>query len=244
MKRLLLVLLLTAVKLCAQQDSSIAIPLIGINLGGQLPFGDLSQRFGPNLKAGGAFLYKTRANWLVGAESGYFFGRNIKENPLNHLKNADGFVIDNEGYPADVRVTERGFTIHAQFGKLFVNKSDGANSGLMITLGAGYMRHKINIYDAQQKVAAVRGNLKKGLDHLTAGWSSSLFLGYLHLGDNQLLNYYAGLELYQGFTKSLRGVNYNTGTPDTQLRLDILAGIRFGWILPLYKRSPNTIYYN
>lgn len=244
MKRMLLLLCILSTQLKCQIDSAMAVPLIGINLAGQLPYGDLAQRFGANLKTGGSILYKTKSNWLFGADAGYFFGRNVKEDVLGQLLNDENFLIDNEGYPADVRVTERGLTVHAQVGRLFPLKNDGPNSGILLCLGSGYMQHKINLYDAQQKVAAIRGELEKGYDLLSAGWSNSLFLGYMHLGENQLLNYYVGFELYQGFTKNVRGINFATGMADTKNRFDLLAGLRLGWILPLYHRTPNNLYYN
>jgi hypothetical protein len=31
--------------------------------------------------------------------------------------------------------------------------------------------------------------------------------------------------------------------PDKTKRFDLLSGFRIGWILPLYKRTPETYYY-
>ena len=105
------------------------------------------------------------------------------------------------------------------------------------------MQHKINLYDAQQKIAALKGSLKKGYDHLTGGLSSSQFIGYLHLSENRILNYYAGFEFYQIYSQSIRKLNYDTGSADLNRRLDLLSGFRFGWILPLYERKPNDSYF-
>lgn len=242
--RLALFFLFISAFVKAQVDSAIALPLIGIHVGGQTPGGDLSQRFGPNLNAGGAFMYKTRKNWLVGIEGNYMFGRNVKEDVLKQLKTENGSIIDNEGYPADIRITERGIGVHVWGGRVFQFLSANPNSGLMFMVGGGYLQHKINLYDAQQKIAAVKGDLKTGYDRLTNGFSTSQFLGYLFLSENRMLNFYFGFEAYQGFTKSVRKLNYDTGLPDTKKRLDLLYGFRFGWILPLYKKKPNEYYYN
>lgn len=243
-KTILLFFLVTMGFLQAQIDSAITIPLLGVHFGGQLPFEDMADRFGPNLTAGGAFMLKTKKKWVVGVESNYFFGRNVKEDVLAQLKNPDGFMLDNEGYPADVRVTERGLGIHLFGGRVFKLASTNPNSGLMITIGAGYMQHKIKLYDAQQKIAAIKGRLGYGFDRLSSGLSLSQFIGYLFLSENKLLNFYAGFEFYEGFTKSVRKLNYDTGLPDTKQRLDVLTGFRVGWILPLYKKKPNEFYYN
>lgn len=228
----------------AQIDSAMAIPLVGIHLGGMIPSADMAKRFGPNLSAGGSFMYKTRRNWIFGADFTFMFGRNVKEDVLKQLKNDDGFVTDNEGYPADIRVTERCIGLRVVGGRVFRVLSPNPNSGLMVTVGVGYMQHKINLYDAQQKVAAIKDELAYGLDRLSSGISLSQFVGYLFLSENRLLNFYAGFDFQQGFTRSVRKLNYDTGLPDTEQRVDVLTGFRVGWILPLYKKRPNEFYYD
>lgn len=242
--KLLVVLVLFSCVCSAQMDSAMGLPLVGIHVGGQIPSGDLVKRFGPNLEAGGMFAYKTRSNWIFGIESNYMFSRNVKEDVVKGLKNADGFVTDNEGHQADLRITERGFGLHVFTGRVFSLSKRSPNSGIMITVGGGYLQHKINLYDAQQKIAAIKGDLKYGYDRLTNGYSFSQFIGYLNLSENRLLNFYVGFQFYEAFTKSVRKFNYDTGLPDVAKRTDILSGLRLGWILPLYKRKPNEFYYN
>jgi hypothetical protein len=224
-------------------DTANNIPLISIHFSGQKPLGDLADRFGENFSVGGNFLYKFKKNWILGAEGNYFFGNNVKDDVLANLRNADGFVIDNEGYPADLRLNERGWTAHIIVGKIFPVLSPNPNSGPLINLGFGYMQHKIHFYDANKKVAAINGDMKKGYDRLTGGFSMHQFLGYAYLSNNRLINIIAGFEFYEGFTKSYREFNYDTGLPDTKTRMDLLVGFRIGWILPLYQRSQG-FYYN
>jgi hypothetical protein len=38
----------------------------------------------------------------------------------------------------------------------------------------------------------------------------------------------------QGFTKSSRGFNYDTGLKDNARRLDLINGIQVSWVLPFY----------
>jgi hypothetical protein len=242
--RLVILGLFLSVLAKGQIDSAMAVPLVGVHLGGQLPFSDMADRFGPNLEAGGSFMYKTRKNWLVGAEFNYGFGRNVREKVLTQLTNSDGFVTDNEGYPADIRITERVMGIHVSFGKIFKVLNPNPNSGIVVSVGVGYLQHKINLYDTQRKVAAIKGDLAFGLDRLSSGLSLSQFVGYLFLSENRMANFYFGFDCYQGFTTSVRKVNYDTGLPDTKKRLDVLTGFRVGWILPLYKKKPAEFYYN
>jgi hypothetical protein len=224
-------------------DTAINIPLVSVHFAGHIPKGDLEQRFGDNLAVGGSFMFKHRTTWLIGVDGCYFFGRNVKDDVTAQLKNDQNFIIDNDGFPADLRITERGFTSYLVVGKIFPKLGHNPNSGLIINLGFGYMQHKIKLFDAQKKVAAVKGDLMKGYDRLSGGFAMEQFIGYLFLSKNRLANFIAGFEFHEGFTKSYRGFNYDTGMKDTKTRLDYLVGFRIGWILPLYKRTQDY-YFN
>ncbi|MBK7818194.1 MAG: hypothetical protein IPJ60_12120 [Sphingobacteriaceae bacterium] len=153
-------------------------------------------------------------------------------------------MVDNAGYPADIRISERVLTITLHAGKLMPLGSPNPNSGLFVDAGLGYMQHKVHFVDINQQIAAVDGDIKNGLDKLTNGICASQFVGYLFLSDNRFLNFYAGAEAFEGFTKSVRKLNYDTGLPDTKGRVDVLLGLRIGWILPLYSRTPKNYFYN
>ncbi|MBL7917939.1 MAG: hypothetical protein JNM96_06050, partial [Bacteroidia bacterium] len=199
-----------------RNDTTIAAPLIGVHFGGNLPLADLAKRYGPNMNAGINFMYKTKKNYLLGLDFNYLFGKNIKEDVLVNLKTEDGFMVDNSGYPADIRVSERVVTFNLYFGKVFNLLSANPNSGLVINGGAGYMQHKIHFVDAQVQIAAINGDIRNGYDRLTNGICFHQFLGYMYLSDNRLLNFYSGFEFYEGITKSVRKLNYDTGLSDTK----------------------------
>ncbi|HWY12854.1 MAG TPA: hypothetical protein VN026_16080 [Bacteroidia bacterium] len=225
------------------KDTCMNIPLAPFHFAGQTPMGDLKQRFGDNLDVGAGFLYKFRKSWTLGAEGSYFFSKNVKEDVTKQMKNSEGFIVDNEGFPADLRITERGFTAYLLAGRVFPKLGHNPNSGLMINLGFGYLQHKIKLYDANKKIAAVKGDLAKGYDRLSGGFAMQQFIGYLFLSNNRLVNMIAGFEFHEAFTKSYRGFNYDTGLPDTKRRTDYLIGFRIAWVLPLYKRTQD-FYYN
>lgn len=224
-------------------DTTINIPLVSVHFSGQMPFGDLKERFGNNLAIGGSFLFKAQKTWILGAEGCYFFSKNVKDNITAKMRNQEGFIVDNEGYPADLRITERGFNAYLVVGKLFPKLGNNPNSGLITTFGFGYLQHKIKLYDANQKIAAVKGDMAKGYDRLSGGFAMNQFIGYLFLSNNRLVNIVAGFEFHEAFTKSYRGYNYDTGMADTKNRMDYLIGFRIGWVLPLYKRTLD-FYYN
>lgn len=224
-------------------DTALNIPLVSVHLSGQTPYGDLKDRFGVNMAAGGSFLFKAQKTWIVGVEGSYFWSKNVRENVSAQMKNSDGFIVDNEGFPADLRITERGFNSYVVIGKLFPKLGNNPNSGLITTFGFGYLQHKIKLYDANQKIAAVKGDMAKGYDRLSGGFAMNQFIGYLFLSNNRLVNIVAGFEFHEAFTKSYRGYNYDTGLADTKQRNDYLIGFRIGWVLPLYRRTLD-FYYN
>jgi hypothetical protein len=101
----------------------------------------------------------------------------------------------------------------------------------------------VKLYDAQQKIAALSGELVRGYDRLSGGPSLTQFVGYLFLSQRRMVNFYFGVEFYEAFTRSYRQLNYDTGLRDTKQRTDILTGFRFGWLLPLYKKRPDEYYF-
>jgi hypothetical protein len=53
----------------------------------------------------------------------------------------------------------------------------------------------------------------------------------------------AGLEFFQGLTRSRRSFDFATQSKFTQLHLSMLVGVRVGWILPFYADKAEDIYY-
>lgn len=225
------------------KDSIYHLPLIGLHLSGQQPGGDMAKRFGQNLSVGMPFFYKTSKNLVFGIEGNYFFGTRIKERVMSNLINPDGTITDANGNPATFRLNERGWNAYIYFGKVFQQLGHNKNSGLMAWAGIGYMQHKVNIYDVGKTLVQIHGDLVKGYDRLTGGIALNQFVGYLFMSKNRITNFYAGIELQEGFTKGLRGYQYDTGLADGAPRMDILYGIRFGWLLPLYRKAPKDFYY-
>src|ERR1700739_568242 len=74
-------------------DSCHHIVIIGVNIGGDMPFGDFKTRFG--------------------VEGNYIFSNGVKENPLDFMYNASNTITGSSGNPGAVRLNERGFTAYA-----------------------------------------------------------------------------------------------------------------------------------
>lgn len=225
------------------KDSVYRLPIIGLQLSAQLPGGDLAKRFGATMNAGMPIFYKTGKNIIFGVEGNYFFGTKIKERVLGNLVNSDGTITDINGNPATFRLNERGWNVYGFVGMLFNALGHNKNSGVLAWAGAGYLRHKVNIYDVGKTLPQIQNGLVKGYDRLTGGLGLTQFLGYMFISQNRIANFYAGFEIQEGFTKGLRGYQYDTMSSDSQARLDLIYGFRFGWLLPLYKKAPKDFYY-
>lgn len=230
------------------KDSCYHVMAIGVHIEGDLPYADMANRFGGNFMAGMPIFYKTSKNLIIGVEGNYLFGGNLRENPLDYMYtryySSTSTITNGSGNPGQVRLNERGFTSYAIFGKVFNKLGKNKNSGLLTYIGLGYMQHKISIYDVGKSLPQVYGVLAKGYDRLTGGPALMQFIGYMFWAKNRLANCYAGFEFQEGFTTGLRGYQYDTMSSDNKKRLDILIGIRLGWMLPLYKKAPKEFYYN
>lgn len=227
------------------KDSSLFIPMLKFSYAAHAPSGDLADRFGWNSTLGINFSIKTKKGLFYGADGGFIFGRDIKEDGiLDSIKTSQDFVINQNGNPSDIRLYERGFTVSLHVGKLFRVLAKNKNSGLLIYAGPTYFRHKIKIDDlGHQSPQLVKGYIE-GYDRLTAGFGLHEFIGYVYLGNNRILNFFGGFDLTQTLTKSQRSFNYDTRVADKSTRFDMLSGIRIGWILPLYKGTPQQFYYH
>ncbi len=172
-------------------------------------------------------------------EWNYLFGEDVKEDGiLDSIATVDGYIIDLEGKLADIRIFERGFTLHAQYGHLFPIKeiSPNRNCGILVTFGVGMLQHKIRILDNGGRSPQLSGDYLKGYDRMTSGLSFSQFVGYWYMSNSRYVNFYFGFEAMQGITKSRRSWDYDLRSADTRQRTDLLWGFRAGWVIPLYRR--------
>jgi hypothetical protein len=225
------------------RDSSLYNPHVTVGYGYSTPGGDLANRFGNNGSIEVGFHIKDKKNWYYGVQFNYLFGNKVHEpNLLSNLLTSRGEILDEQGQIATMFIQERGFNVFLQGGKLFPVIGPNKNSGLLITGGVGLLQHKIRIEHQEAKITQLEGEYLKGYDRLTNGLSVNQFIGYYHLSNNRLINFYIGAQATEGFTQSRREWNLDTQTQDNSKRLDMLFGLRAGWILNLYQRAPNDYY--
>ncbi|MCB0782862.1 MAG: hypothetical protein KDC02_01280, partial [Flavobacteriales bacterium] len=225
------------------RDTSILIVPISLSYAYQLPNGDLSERFGANSNVGLSVSVKFRNNYLVGLEGGFLFGDKVLEpGLLSNVATSNGAILDINGLPANVLLYERGYTVMAYAGRVVPIVGPNPNSGLLLKVGGGYMRHKIRVQTQDNVVPQLEGDYLAGYDRLAAGPAAMLFVGYQHLSSNRLTNFFVGFEMLVGLTEPLRAYNFDTGRAEDGPRYDGLNGLRIGWTLPLYRRSGEGFY--
>jgi len=223
------------------KDSSVKGVLINLSYAAQWPGGDLAKRFGFNSNAQLGVYYKSVTNWLLGVQGAFIFGNQLRETGiLDSIATSTGQIIANDGTIPSISYFERGYDIQLSVGKLFTFKKPNPNSGILVILSGGYIRHKIDI-QVTGNVPQLNGVYLEGYDRLTAGYCVTEFLGYQYLGSRRMLNFFAGVEATQAFTKSLR-YDFDLKSMNTTLRHDLLNGFRVGWILPIYKQSVTKFY--
>jgi len=242
---LLLFITLTSYSQVSVSDSSITIPMFYVAYSYQFPGADMADRWGSNSYIGPGFQVKTASRWIYGAEAGFIFGSNFKPgfSIFEDIMTSTGNVINGDGVPAVIALFERGFIITGKFGRHFRIFKNHPNSGLVAEVGAGYMQHKLRIDVENNSAPQLRDDYARGYDRLSGGFSLSQALGIIYMGKKRLVNFYVGVEIYEGWTKSKRDYIFDLMAPDVQNRFDVLVGPKVKWIIPIYRRTPEEYYY-
>lgn len=210
------------------------ILLFDITLKQQYPGGDMAKRFGRDASIGLDVSYKTPGNWVFGLGGHFMFGNTVHEKGiLDSLKGPTGEIIDENGQFAVVGLDQRGMYIGASLGKIISFGGVNKNSGLVISLGGGYLQHRIRIYSTKT-VPQLTDQYKKGYDRLTGGPAATQYIGYRFLDPKKRVNFSLGFEFTEGFTQNHRSYNFDTQMRDTQKRLDLLYSLKLALTVPIF----------
>jgi hypothetical protein len=226
-------------------DSVVSAFIPTFNYSLQFPGGDVAEQYGMNSTIGGSLMYKSKKNVLVSFNMNFIFGNQVSnaDSLYKMIMTDDGNIIDGNGLYAAYSVYERGYNLSFNVGKIIHVLAPNPNSGLMLSAGVGYLAHR-TVIEVQDKTAPqVDGDYAKGYDHLTSGLALNQFVGYFFMGKSRVLNFYAGFEVYEAFTKNRRDYNFNTMDTDNSWHNDFFYGIRIGWMIPIYDRAPDAYYY-
>ena len=215
--------------------------LANFHIGGGTPAGDLQDRFGNHAKLGISVEYLTENNLFFGLEGSFFFGTEVKEDPLAIIRTDGGEIIGNDRLLAAVGLRKRGLQNQLTLGKLF--PIGPKRSGIRLTAGLGYWWHWIRIQDDSRTVAQLTGDYRKGYDRMTAGFSTSQFVGWQHLGNRRRINWTLGFEAIQGYTRGIRAWDFGAMQAMNDARFDMYIGVKAVWTLPFYLKGADKIYY-
>lgn len=227
------------------KDSALQISIIYPTYAFSVPGGDMAERFSFSHQLGAGYMLKGANNWSIAFEGNFLFRDGIKDpaSILSGIMTSDGFIIEEGGVFANVLLLERGFTIWVKVGKLFPVAGPNPNSGVLVQLGGGMLQHKIRIEVPSNSAPQLKGDYKKGYDHLCNGPAISQFIGYQYLGNSRKVNFFAGLEFTEAYTFSRRSYYFNDMKRPDEKRFDMLGSIKIGWYLPLYKKTSQKFYY-
>lgn len=207
--------------------------------GFHIPGGDLSNRFGNNFSLGGGLDFITeKKNLIFGLKGNNLFGNMVKEDVLFSLRDSDGFILGSVGAGqatyAEVFLRERGFYAGGHVGKLFALSNKNKRAGIRLTFGAGLLQHKVRIQDETGSADQLKGKFIEGYDQLSNGLAFEQFIGYQQLNRKTGINFFAGIELTEAFTKNRRSINFAIQSKDSNSRFDVLLGFRVGWSFSFY----------
>jgi hypothetical protein len=218
--------------------------VISANGNFDLPFGDMSKRFGISYRVGPAVQYKTKNNWMIGAKFDYISGTIIREDSLLHnLVNNRGGIYNNSGTETGVGIYERGYLIGVSAGKIFCTSRKNGDNGILVQTTAGFIQHKIQYYVSNNDIAELTGDYKKGYDRLTNGVFIEQYVGYNCFARDAFVNFHIGLDVMFGFTQGRRDFQYDIINVDKSKRVDVFFGLRGGWYIPIFKRKSEEYYF-
>jgi len=208
--------------------------LLCFNYGRQVPVGILAKRYAGSNSVGFTAAYKFGKNFQVQTGINTIFSGKVKENGiLDSMIGNGGLLLDINGTYAEVKMYQRGLHWHADIGKIIPISNFDMNSGLFFSAGLGFIQHKIKFTHQRTVLPQLEGEYYKGYDRLTNGFMLRGFAGYQRIDPKGMLNFVAGIEILNGFTKNRRSFNYDTRQAETSMRNDLLIGLKFGIMISL-----------
>lgn len=217
----------------AQEVRSADFIAFGANYGIDVPFGDMADRFGTSFHAGISIdLFKKKFNGIISLEGSIMFGDNVKEDVLSPLRLSNGAILGNNGAFVDVFLRQRGTYVGLVVDKIIKKRKANEHSGLFISGGIGVMQHNIRLNIDSNNAPQIDGNYQKGYDRNTLGLALKQKIGFINIGKVSSVNYQIALSITEGFTKSTRGLNFDTMMKDDKSRIDIIVGLDFKWMIP------------
>ena len=239
----LLIVILHTLQIYAQsEDTKEKVVFISPFYELQFPLADMKADFGVNSNLGLELSLINDNNVYLSLGCSFLFGSQVKDTTiLDHLMDDNYNIIDENGQISEILLSERGFNTNLKLGYRYPIIHE--NSGLLAYVSIGFHQHKIRIDVKNSNVPQLNTEHKKMYDQLASGLSASAFMGYLNISKKSGIHFYAGMELMRAFSYNQRSYNHIVGGPINKMRNDSFLGFKFGWIVPISKRSTKEFYY-
>ncbi|MDR2972294.1 MAG: hypothetical protein LBU83_10250 [Bacteroidales bacterium] len=227
------------------------------NFSVQFPFGKgyLASTFNYNYNIGIDFSIKTKSNWTLDAVFNYMFGSKVIKSPEDILgdiviktDNGSYVIFNGAGNNAVVLTYEgRYWYFGCSAGKI-LPFNRWKNSGFWLKCGVGYFGHKIHFTDPNNFFPQIdQKKYRLGYDQRSQGIALNQFFGYLFMQKRRVLSFYAGIEVWEIFSKPDRGYIFvgdlAGSTNNLKTKFSGLVAIKVGWVLPFYEKKRVTTFY-
>jgi hypothetical protein len=123
-----------------------------------------------------------------------------------------------------------------QFGKLFKPQYN-PNSGWVLMEGVGLGQHKIGLRDQRGTLPQLQSPFLEGYDRLHIGAYSNTSIRFLHLDNDERVNWSASLHVNLGISQNIRGYNVDLAASDTKMKFDAFIGGSVTWFIPVYAKQ-------
>ncbi|MBK8635455.1 MAG: hypothetical protein IPN72_18550 [Saprospiraceae bacterium] len=205
----------------------------------QLPYADLSQRYGANLDVSVGLEFQKGNGLSLGIAWAFLFGNNVKYDALKTFREPTGILIGVDGLASDVYYRSRG----QQLG-LDVSYNLGKDkSGLVFGGGLGILTYYTAVVDDSRSFEQVLGKYQSLYTLKAIGPYVKPLLGYHYKSSSGLINGKILFETTLSLTKFSQDSPYNEFLANKSTFADHSFGIKLVWLLPLRKYGETTVKY-
>ena len=231
-----------------KKDTLVTIPYCAASLGWTFPSGEMGKRYESFMDLGAELGVKTKRNWMFNLNFGFQFATDnvkIKNEILRDIMTPgdNPFVISDGGTNAGVIASNRNLNGKFSFGKIVPLWFSNANSGLMITVGAGWLQHQI-VYQATREVASqLEGDYKYLYDRQMKGPIVSGFIGYLFFSKYSFANFYIGVQFDQAWTTMSRPYQADLRSGDSKTYIDRMVTLKAAWVFQFQNSTSQRVHF-
>ncbi len=221
--------------LCGQQN----ILAFRSTYGLQLPYADLSERYGGNLDVSVGFEYQKKNGLSLGLSWAFLFGNNVKYDALKTFREPTGILIGIDGLASDVYYRSRGQQLGMDVGyNLGKDKS-----GLVFGGGFGVLTYYTAVVDDSRSFEQVLGKYQPLYNLKAIGPYLKPIVGYHFKSESGLINGKILFESTLSMTKFPQASPYNEFYGTKSTFADHSFGIKLVWLLALKKSGETTVKY-